>query len=202
MNPLLCILIICIVSMTVAFSFYCNPSITFNCKGRTLEMKGKGKRVPINQRGEYLKQQRMLDLRQKMEKNKPEGVPVFKIFVRLKTGGLWIPAGDLAGDQRATALVNAWTSGFMTDMYKGQLDRGVAKSIFGQEDSFLGNIIENYPPFKKSKKEDLEIGYQVEFPGLEEKVGEQKVKVLDRSMQKDWLDNIKESVANVFKPSS
>jgi len=100
-----------------------------------LEMKGKGKRVPIDQRGEFLKQQRMLEARAAVEKDKPDGVPVFKVFVRPVAGGLWIPCGDLAGDQRATALVNAWMSGFLTDMYKGQLDQGIARSIFSQEDN-------------------------------------------------------------------
>ena len=32
----------------------------------TLEMKGKGKRVPIDQRGEFIKRQRMIDQREAM----------------------------------------------------------------------------------------------------------------------------------------
>lgn len=43
----------------------------------------------------------------------PDGVPVFKVYVRPKVGGLWIPCGDLAGDSRATSLVNAWMSGML-----------------------------------------------------------------------------------------
>jgi hypothetical protein len=168
----------------------------------SLVMKGKGSRIPINQRGEFMKRQKMLEQKENLDKaaavNKKEGVPVFKVFVRPKAGGLWIPCGDLAGDQRATALVNAWMSGFMSDMYKGQLDSGIARSIFSQEDSFAQNIIENFKPFRKLKKEDLEFGFKVEFEGLEEKMGEQKITVLQKGMEKTWIDNAKESLGGLF----
>ena len=165
---------------------------------RFLEMKGKGNRVPIDQRGEYMKQQRMLEMREKMQSTKASGVPVFKVFVRPKVGGLWIPCGDLAGDQRATALVNAWTAGFMQGMYKDQLDQGIAKSIFAQEATFISGLIENYKPFKKFKPADLEFGYKIDFEGLEEKMGEQKVMVITREMEKGWLDKAKDSFASSF----
>eukprot|EP01035_Chromulina_nebulosa_P002914 gene2914-3978_t len=86
-------------------------------------MQMKGRKVPIDQRGEFIKQQRILEQKRQLETEKPEGVPIFKIFVRPKAGGLWIPCGDLAGDKRATAVVNAWMSGFMSDMYRDQLDQ-------------------------------------------------------------------------------
>ena len=178
--------------------------LTSNVKRTTvhsLTMKGKGNRVPIDQRGEYMKQQRMMEVKAKMEKEKPTGVPIFKIFVRPKAGGLWIPCGDLAGDPRATALVNAWLSGFMEDMYKSQLDKGVAKSIFTQEDAFIKGLIENYKPFKKFTKDDLQFGYKVDFEGVEEKKGEQKILVLEKGMEKGWLDNVKESIGSFFKNS-
>jgi len=163
----------------------------------TLEMKGKGGRVPIDQRGEFIKQQRMMEVRQKMQASKADGVPVFKVFVRPKVGGLWVPCGDLAGDQRATALVNAWMSGFMTDMYKNQLDQGIAKSIFSQEDVFIKGLIENFKPFKKMRPEDLEFGYKVDFPGVAEKMGD-KTMVLTRDMQKGWLDGVSEKFGSLF----
>ena len=165
---------------------------------RTLEMKGKGGRVPIDQRGEFIKQQRMMEMREKMQEQKKEGVPVFKVFVRPKVGGLWIPCGDLAGDQRATALVNAWTSGFMTDMYKGQLDQGIARSIFSQEDTFVKGLLENFKPFKKFKPEDLEFGYKIDFEGLEAKMGEQKVQPINKDMMKSWTDNLGQKFSGLF----
>jgi len=165
---------------------------------RTLEMKGKGGRVPIDQRGEFIKQQRMMEMREKMQEQKKEGVPVFKVFVRPKVGGLWIPCGDLAGDQRATALVNAWTSGFMTDMYKGQLDQGIARSIFSQEDTFVKGLLENFKPFKKFKPEDLEFGYKIDFEGLEAKMGEQKVQPITKDMMKSLTDNLGEKLGDLF----
>jgi hypothetical protein len=163
-----------------------------------LEMKGKGGRIPINQRGEYMKQQKMMELKKQMEGDGKEDVPVFQVYVRPKAGGLWIPVGDLAGDNRATAVVNAWMSGFLTDTYKGQLDQGVAKSIFAQGDAFATNIIENYKPFRKFSKEDLQFGYKVKFPGLEEKVGEQKITPIVEGMDKNFADNIREGFANLF----
>lgn len=166
---------------------------------RYLEMKGKGGRVPIDQRGEFMKQQRMMEMREKMQASKSEGVPVFKVFVRPKVGGLWVPCGDLAGDQRATAVVNAWLSGFMTDMYKDQLDNGIAKSLFSQEDTFVKGLIENFKPFKKMKPEDLEFGYKVDFPGVVEKMGD-KTMVLTREMaeSKGVLDSVKGAVLGAF----
>lgn len=109
---------------------------TLHTPQRTLEMKGKGGRVPIDQRGEYLKQERAMEARKQLNKANPEGVPVFQVYVRPKAGGLWIPAGDLAGDNRATSLVNAYMSGFLTETYKKQLDQGIARSIFAQEGQF------------------------------------------------------------------
>ena len=163
-----------------------------------LTMKGKGNRVPVNQRGEYLKQQRMMEARSQMEANKVEGVPVFKVFVRPKAGGLWIPCGDLAGDQRATALVNAYMSGVMTEMYEGQITQGIAKSIFSQEDQFVQGLIENYKPFKKFTKNDLEFGYKVAYEGLEEKMGEQKIKALKKGDENNWVDEIRNSFGGIL----
>lgn len=167
-------------------------------RSRFLEMKGKGNRVPIDQRGEFMKQQRMLEMREKMKATKSAGVPVFKVFVRPKVGGLWIPCGDLAGDQRATALVNAWTAGFMSGMYKEQLDQGIAKSIFSQESTFINGLIENYKPFKRFKPADLEFGYKIDFEGLEEKMGEQRIQVITREMEKGWFDKARDSVSKIF----
>jgi hypothetical protein len=168
----------------------------------SLVMKGKGGRIPINQRGEFMKRQKMIEQKEAIDQqtlgNKKEGVPIFKIYVRPKAGGLWIPCGDLAGDNRATALVNAWMAGFMSDMYKGQLDSGIARSIFAQEDSFAQNIIENFKPFRRFKKEDLEFGFKIDFEGLEAKMGEQKIQVLKKGMEKTWIDNAKEGFSNIF----
>jgi len=46
----------------------------------SLEMKGKGKRVPIDQRGEFIKQQRMLEVKTQMEKEMPKGI-IVNIFI-------------------------------------------------------------------------------------------------------------------------
>ena len=171
-----------------------------------MSMKKKGGRVPIDQRGEFVKRQRMIEQREEMEKragapaggNKQESVPIFQVFVRPKAGGLWIPVGDLAGETRSKALVEAWMSGFMSDMYKKELDRGVANAIFSQEETFITNLIENYKPFRKFTKNDLVFGYKIKFAGLEEKLGEQKVLVITEDMKEGVLDGFKKSISNMF----
>ena len=202
-----CKLIVCILACLLTMSWAFNGgfrAVSTRSSPRTclrsagLVMKGKGGKVPVNQRGEYMKQQRMMEQRAQMEMGKKEGVPVFKVFVRPKAGGLWIPCGDLAGDERATALVNAYMSGFMTDMYKTQIRQGIAKSVFSQEDAFVNGLIENYKPFKKFTKNDLQFGFKVDYEGLEEKMGEQKIEALEPGMEKNWGDNIREGLSGMF----
>ena len=48
-----------------AFQIMPQTALTRATRG-TLEMKGKGKRVPIDQRGEFIKRQRMIDQRESM----------------------------------------------------------------------------------------------------------------------------------------
>ena len=82
---------------TNSFSIIC-PIRSIAKQQRLLEMKGKGGRVPINQRGEFLKRQRMIEQQQGIKAGVAEqktDVPVFCVFVRPKAGGLWIPVGDL-----------------------------------------------------------------------------------------------------------
>ena len=75
---------------------------------------------------------------------------------------------------------------------------GVAKSISAQDDAFAKNIIENYKPFKKFSKEDLQFGYKIKFIGLEEKMGEQKITPIVEGMEKNWADGVRESLGNLF----
>jgi hypothetical protein len=198
-----CGLVLCVLALffvsTIAFNGARMATNIRRISSRSeLTMKGKGGKVPVNQRGEYMKQQRMMDQKAQMEMGKKEGVPVFKVFVRPRAGGLWIPCGDLAGDERATALVNAYMSGFMTDMYKTQIRQGIAKSVFSQEDAFVNGLIENYKPFRKFTKNDLQFGFKVDYEGLEEKMGEQKIEALEPGMEKNWGDNIREGLGGLF----
>ena len=52
----------------------------------------------------------------------------------------------------------------MSEMYKSTLDKGVARSVFAQEDMLITGILENYKPMRKFTKEQLEFGYKVSFP--------------------------------------
>jgi len=166
-----------------------------------MEMKRKGKRVAIQDRGEFMKRKRMLDAREEAEAaagGDDDSVPTFEIFVRPKAGGLWIPAGNLKGDNRATALVNAVMSGFMTDLYKGQLETGVAKSMVMNRDQMARGLIDNYKPFSKLTPDQLIFGFKVKYKGYEEKMGEQKVTELVDGMDKGWIDNLTDGFKNIF----
>ena len=192
------IVLLAMFSMTSAFQALTIHNRQATRRNEILSMKGKGGKVPINQRGEYMKQQKMMEMRKQMKTDAPSDVPVFKVYVRPRMGGPWLPAGDLAGDQRAGSLVTGMMSGFMTDMYQGQLDTGIAKSLFANGDAFADNVIANYKPFRSYKKGDLEFGYKVEFKGLEEKMGEQKVRLIVKEMEKTWIDKAKDNVNGYF----
>lgn len=76
-------------------------------------------------------------------------------------------------------------------MYKGQLEQGIARSVFNQEDSFVKGITENFKPFKKFTKEQLQFGFKVEFEGVKEKMGDLPITPLVKGMEKGWIDNVK-----------
>ncbi|EKX35917.1 hypothetical protein GUITHDRAFT_117950 [Guillardia theta CCMP2712] len=131
----------------------------------------KGKGVPINMRGEMQKRAQMEQVRQQMMGDDSDGLPVFNVFVRSKRAGIWYPAGTLKGDARSKSLVEAWrdNSLFLKDQYKSTLDKGMAKSLFESKDKFVESVIKMYPQLKNSRGE-LEFGYRVRIPGLEEKM--------------------------------
>jgi hypothetical protein len=109
--------VICLLFASVSEGFYLGTTDLKLSQRRSLEMKGKGSRVPINQRGEFVKRQKIMEQREMMRpETKKDGNPIFQVFVRPKAGGLWLPVGDLQGDQRSAAVVTAWMSGFMGDM--------------------------------------------------------------------------------------
>ena len=75
LNLALCLLLISLVS---GFNYGFKTRSVGSTKLQ-LEMKGKGKRVPIDQRGEFIKRQRILEAQAKIEQSKPSGVPIFKV---------------------------------------------------------------------------------------------------------------------------
>ena len=172
--------------------------LAYTMKGNvgSMQMKGGGSRMPRpkGQKEELQKQQQMTEAR----RNRPKDVPIFNLFARSVNGGFWIPCGELTGDARAKTMVDAWMSGFLEDMYKSRLDSGVARSVFSQEEALRKNL-----PFKKFSKEKLQFGYSIEYIGLVEKKGEQKVTALERGSEKGWFENIRDSIqgsiSEIFK---
>ena len=45
----------------------------------------------------------------------------------------------------------------MTDMYKNQLEQGIARSVFNQEDAFVKGIIENFTRSRKLKYKESDL---------------------------------------------
>eukprot|EP00283_Hemiselmis_rufescens_P011441 CAMPEP_0173434720 /NCGR_PEP_ID=MMETSP1357-20121228/13245_1 /TAXON_ID=77926 /ORGANISM="Hemiselmis rufescens, Strain PCC563" /LENGTH=216 /DNA_ID=CAMNT_0014399605 /DNA_START=22 /DNA_END=672 /DNA_ORIENTATION=- len=165
----------------------------------SIVMMGKGKGVPINQRGnaERMKQaQSMKD--QMMGGDDSDGFPIFTIYVRSSVGKVWYPCGSLKGDDRSKALVESWrdNSLFLKDQYKSTLDKGMAKSVFDQEDAFMSSVYRLYPQLKKTKG-DIEFGYKVRILGIEKKFetedrgDELKMTMLTKDMTGGLLDGMK-----------
>ncbi len=83
----------------------------------------KGKKTPINQRGEMMKRQQMAEMQQKMMGDDSDGLPVFTVYTRTKTAKVWYPCGSLKGDERSRSLIEAWrdNSLFLKNQYKVSL---------------------------------------------------------------------------------
>mmetsp|Transcript_11499 Transcript_11499/g.42932 ORF Transcript_11499/g.42932 Transcript_11499/m.42932 type:complete len:210 (-) Transcript_11499:140-769(-) len=156
----------------------------------------KGKpNVPVQFRGAAKQREQMRDFMDQQEQAQQgdDGVPTFNLFVRSKKAGIWYPCGALKGDARSTALVNAWQGKFLRGLYKSQLDRGVARSVFEDEKRLIGTVMRSYPQLKASKT-SLEFGYKVSVAGIEETIGKQEVTLLDKEMMKGLIDNVKDSL--------
>ena len=74
MNHVGLVIAICLIVLSsFIFSFNVKANGQQRSQRVLLEMKGKGGKVPVNQRGEYLKQQRMMQQKAQMEQDKVEG---------------------------------------------------------------------------------------------------------------------------------
>ena len=160
-----------------------------------VEMKRKGKsNMPKSMQGQY---DEAMAAQQAIDETKP----VFYVFVRRKsaeTTGVWYPATLFQGDGNAENLLKGWMGegmgGMFQSNFKGQLDTGIAKSIYGQYDQFVQQVIGQQPQLKKHTKE-LEFGYKVKFPGLLEKKPEaEDMTIITDDMKETWLDGIRDSI--------
>mmetsp|Transcript_4013 Transcript_4013/g.5886 ORF Transcript_4013/g.5886 Transcript_4013/m.5886 type:complete len:215 (-) Transcript_4013:556-1200(-) len=123
-----------------------------------------------------------------------DGFPVFQVFVRSKVSKIWYPAAALKGDQQAQALVNAYMSGFLEDLYKSQLETGISKSVLSQKASLAAQVKNTVPPLKKVNVNDMEFGFKVLYEGLEEKKGPQKVQLITEDMSLGLFDKFKKNI--------
>lgn len=160
---------------------------------------GKGKNPNISMRGELKKRAEMERMRDQMFGDDSDGVPVFTVYVRSKKGQVWYPGGSLKGDDRSKSLVESWRDNtlMLKDQYKNSLDGGMAQSIFSDKQKFVSSLVKMYPQLKNSK-DDLEFGYQVKVPGLQEQMekegrkDEMKITLLQEDMTKSLFDKLKD----------
>mmetsp|Transcript_8118 Transcript_8118/g.12437 ORF Transcript_8118/g.12437 Transcript_8118/m.12437 type:complete len:216 (+) Transcript_8118:128-775(+) len=152
----------------------------------------KGKpNIPMNKRGQF-KQSQMKQQQYEQAFRAKDGLPTFQIFVRSAVAQVWYPVAGFKGDNRAKALVEAYMSGFLSNLYEGQIKRGVAKSVTDQRAALVNQAVKQVPALKKNQ-DNLEFGYKVIYEGLEDKLGPQKVQLITAGMEKGWMDNLKES---------
>eukprot|EP00640_Fibrocapsa_japonica_P007939 CAMPEP_0113943734 /NCGR_PEP_ID=MMETSP1339-20121228/27146_1 /TAXON_ID=94617 /ORGANISM="Fibrocapsa japonica" /LENGTH=149 /DNA_ID=CAMNT_0000948679 /DNA_START=323 /DNA_END=772 /DNA_ORIENTATION=- /assembly_acc=CAM_ASM_000762 len=145
----------------------------------------------MNKRGQF-KQSQMKQQQYEQAFRAKDGLPTFQIFVRSAVAQVWYPVAGFKGDNRAKALVEAYMSGFLSNLYEGQIKRGVAKSVTDQRAALVNQAVKQVPALKKNQ-DNLEFGYKVIYEGLEDKLGPQKVQLITAGMEKGWMDNLKES---------
>jgi len=175
------------------------PAVRRSVCGDLQMGKGKSAGGPnIAMRGELKKRAEMERMREQMfGGDGSDGFPIFTIYVRSKVGKVWYPGGSLKGDARSKALVESWRDNtlMLKDQYKGSLDGGMAKSIFSDKAKFVQSLVKMYPQLKKSQDE-LEFGYKVKIPGLEEKLEaegrkeECKITLLNEDMGKTLFEKM------------
>lgn len=56
--------------------------------------------------------------------------------------------------------------------------------------------------FRKGVPETLEFGYRIDYEPLQKKMGSPTVSKVDRSMEKDWLDKLKDGFTSFFQSDS
>mmetsp|Transcript_4576 Transcript_4576/g.8986 ORF Transcript_4576/g.8986 Transcript_4576/m.8986 type:complete len:217 (+) Transcript_4576:43-693(+) len=194
-------------------AFVTGPALTVGTKGlvqatarplrssaaSSIVMMGKGKGVPINQRGNAERMKQAQSMKEQMlGGDDSDGYPIFTIYVRSSVGKVWYPCGSLKGDDRSKALVESWkeNSLFLKDQYKNTLDKGMAKSVFDQKDAFMQSVFRLYPQLKKTKGE-IEFGFKVRIKGIEAKFeaegrsDELKMTMLTEDMTGGLLDSMK-----------
>lgn len=61
-----------------------NMASRIRSQSAKLNIEMKGRKVPIDQRGQYVKNQRIMEAQAEMMKNKPTDVPIFKVRFHFK----------------------------------------------------------------------------------------------------------------------
>jgi hypothetical protein len=79
MLSILLILALLVTLLNKSSSFFVQHALRQpNTKLAARSLSMKGRKVPINLRGEYMKQQRFMEQQEAMKRNRPKDVPVFK----------------------------------------------------------------------------------------------------------------------------
>lgn len=123
-----------------------------------------------------------------------DGTPVFALFVRTPRTKIWYPLGGVKGDDRSKNLVNALKGGIARGMYEQALDRGMAQTLYGKDNSrFLQTALRMYPQLKRYAAE-LEFGYKILAKGLDE----QPTKPVSKEMAQSIFASIRKRISGFF----
>lgn len=71
--------ILFLITLTNLVSGFSMVSTRIKSQSAKLSIEMKGRKVPIDQRGQYVKNQRIMEAQAEIMKNKPKDVPIFKV---------------------------------------------------------------------------------------------------------------------------
>ena len=117
----------------------------------------------------------------------PDGSTVFYLYCRTGPGKPWYPVSAMKGDAQSKGLINAWlNSPVGKQVFKDQLDGGMARSIYDSERRLASMATEQYRQLKDYQSR-LQWGFKIldqdvmakEASGDLEK---QKIVVVNKSM--------------------
>eukprot|EP01031_Cornospumella_fuschlensis_P023388 gene23388-28380_t len=164
----------------------------------------KGRKVPVQYKDQFRRQQEIMDAQMAYQSARPKDVPIFRLYARGKVpseiGNPWTPIGELVGDQKSLTLVNAYMSGFLSGFYKSQIDRGVRASVYENPEGmkYANSLTSRYKPFKNYTIYDVQLGYEIDFEPLREKLGPQTVTYLPPEAPASWLGNLQDTWKSII----
>jgi len=84
--------------------------------------------------------------------------------------------------------------GWLADISKKQLDAGIAGSLAQDVTRLVETVSRAYPALRTSKKEELEFGYRLNYPGLPDEKAKEIIPVEPKEQEQGPLAGLR----NIF----